>query len=115
MEGNSRSGTLKAAGIKNLFIFFKDSVNDLSIMYKRKVSRIMNGYSLLPMELPETCSGKQGKIVDILLRPHDLRRFAATYASRSGTPMKLSAKSFCVMQIYQRHKGIWEKSVTLKL
>jgi integrase len=36
--------------------------------------------------------GKAGKIVDILLRPHDLRRFAATYASRSGTPIEIVCK-----------------------
>ena len=35
---------------------------------------------------------KAGKIVDILLRPHDLRRFAATFASRSGTPIKIVSK-----------------------
>ncbi len=32
--------------------------------------------------------GKAGKILNVLLRPHDLRRFAATYASRSGTPIE---------------------------
>jgi integrase len=31
---------------------------------------------------------KAGKMVDIHLRPHDLRRFRATYASRSGVPWK---------------------------
>jgi integrase len=31
---------------------------------------------------------KAGKLVNIELRPHDLRRHAATYASRSGTPSK---------------------------
>ena len=35
---------------------------------------------------------KAGKIVDIVLRPHDLRRFAATYASRSGTPIEIVSK-----------------------
>jgi len=33
-----------------------------------------------------------GEIVNILLRPHDLRRFAATYASRSGTPIEIVSK-----------------------
>ncbi|MBC8317151.1 MAG: site-specific integrase [Desulfobulbaceae bacterium] len=33
---------------------------------------------------------KAGKLVDIELRPHDLRRHAATYASRSGTPIEIS-------------------------
>jgi integrase len=35
---------------------------------------------------------KAGKMVDIELRPHDLRRHAATYASRSGTPIKIVRK-----------------------
>lgn len=35
---------------------------------------------------------KSGKIVNIELRPHDLRRHAATYASRSGTPIEIVSK-----------------------
>ena len=35
---------------------------------------------------------KAGKLVGIDLRPHDLRRFSATYASRSGTPMEIVSK-----------------------
>jgi len=33
-----------------------------------------------------------GKLVGIHLRPHDLRRHAATYASRSGTPLEIVSK-----------------------
>jgi site-specific recombinase XerD len=33
-----------------------------------------------------------GKMVNIELRPHDLRRHAATYASRSGTPIEIVSK-----------------------
>jgi integrase len=35
---------------------------------------------------------KAGGIVDIHLRPHDLRRYAATYASRSGVPLEIVSK-----------------------
>ena len=35
---------------------------------------------------------KAGNMVDIELRPHDLRRHAATYASRSGTPIEIVSK-----------------------
>jgi integrase len=35
---------------------------------------------------------KAGKIVGIHLRPHDLRRFCATYASRSGVPLEIVSK-----------------------
>jgi integrase len=35
---------------------------------------------------------KAGKMVDVKLRPHDLRRFCATYASRAGTPIEIISK-----------------------
>ncbi len=35
---------------------------------------------------------KAGKLVGINLRSHDLRRHAATYASRSGTPIEIVSK-----------------------
>jgi integrase/recombinase XerD len=33
-----------------------------------------------------------GKLVNIQLKSHDLRRHAATYASRSGTPIEIVSK-----------------------
>lgn len=35
---------------------------------------------------------KAGNLVDVHVRPHDLRRHAATYASRSGTPLEIVSK-----------------------
>ncbi len=35
---------------------------------------------------------KSGNLVGVELRPHDLRRHAATYASRSGTPIEIVSK-----------------------
>jgi integrase len=35
---------------------------------------------------------KAGDLVNIELKPHDLRRHAATYASRSGTPIEIVSK-----------------------
>ena len=35
---------------------------------------------------------KAGNIVSIVLNPHDLRRHAATYASRSGAPIEIVSK-----------------------
>jgi integrase/recombinase XerD len=35
---------------------------------------------------------KAGDLVGIQLKPHDLRRHAATYASRSGTPLEIVSK-----------------------
>ena len=52
---------------------------------------------------------KAGKIVDILLRPHALRRFAATYASLSRAPIEIVSKKFYIIQICQQYNGIWGK------
>ena len=35
---------------------------------------------------------KAGKIVGVYLRPHDLRRHAATHAGRSGTQIEIVSK-----------------------
>ena len=35
---------------------------------------------------------KAGSLVGVHVRPHDLRRHAATYASRSGTPLEIVSK-----------------------
>jgi integrase len=35
---------------------------------------------------------KAGQMVGVRLRPHDLRRHAATYASRSGVPIEIVSK-----------------------
>ena len=35
---------------------------------------------------------KSGKLADVDLKPHDLRRHAATYASRSGAPLEIVSK-----------------------
>ena len=49
---------------------------------------------------------KAGDLVGIHLKPHDLRRHAATYASRSGTPLEIVSKvllrhsSLSTTQIY---------------
>jgi len=35
---------------------------------------------------------KAGNMVGIYLRPHDLHRYAATYASRAGVPIEIISK-----------------------
>jgi integrase len=49
---------------------------------------------IFPITYPaaRTVVKKVGKLVGINLRPHDLRRHAATYASRSGTPIEIVSK-----------------------
>ena len=44
---------------------------------------------------------KAGSVVGIHLRPHDLRRHAATYASRSGVPIEIVSK------VILRHQNLW--------
>jgi integrase/recombinase XerD len=43
-------------------------------------------------ETARTIVAKAGKMVGVPLRPHDLRRYAATYASRSGVPIEIVSK-----------------------
>jgi len=54
---------------------------------------------------------KAGLLAGVHLRPHDLRRHAGTFASRSGIPISLSARSFFAMPIFQRPRGISARSV----
>jgi integrase/recombinase XerD len=35
---------------------------------------------------------RAGEMVGVRLRPHDLRRHAATYASRAGVPLEIVSK-----------------------
>jgi integrase len=51
---------------------------------------------------------KAGKLVGIDLRPHDLRRFSATYASRSGAPIEIVSKvllRYAHLSTTQRYLG----------
>jgi integrase/recombinase XerD len=43
-------------------------------------------------ETARSMAKKAGDVVDIHLRPHDLRRHAATFASRSGVPLEIVSK-----------------------
>ena len=60
----------------------------------------VSGGSIKPLEriFPISYTGawsmvkKAGRITGVDLRPHDLRRHAATYASRSGTPIEIVSK-----------------------
>ena len=51
---------------------------------------------------------KAGEMVDVRLQPHDLRRHAATYASRAGTPLEIVSKVILRhsnLQTTQRYLG----------
>ncbi len=74
------------------------------VFIPRKISQRLLDYVLakdIPSDqkiFPITYAGarkvvkKVGKQVGIKLRPHDLRRHAATYASRSGVPIEIISK-----------------------
>ena len=49
------------------------------------------------------------KLVNIELRPHDLRRHAATYAIRSDTPIEIVRKTIMRHQISQQLNAIWAR------
>ena len=74
------------------------------VFIPRKISRRLLDY-VTTKEIPQdhrifpiTYAGarkvvvKIGNLVNIKLRPHDLRRHAATYASRSGVPIEIISK-----------------------
>jgi integrase len=57
---------------------------------------------------------KSGKLVGIKLRPHDLRRHSATYASRSGVPIEIISKIILRHVNLSPHRDIWEQSAMWK-
>ena len=59
-----------------------------------RANEICNNARIFPISYVAAWSmvKKAEKLVDIELRPHDLRRHAATYASRSGTPIEIVSK-----------------------
>jgi integrase len=52
---------------------------------------------------------KAGKMVGANLRPHDLRRHAATHASRSGTPIEIVSKVILKHAHLSTTSAIWER------
>ena len=60
---------------------------------------------------------KAGNLVDVELRPHDLRRHAATYASRSGIPIEIVSKVILRhsdLSTTQRYLGKVNDSVAIR-
>ena len=68
-------------------------------------------------EVARTMVKKAGEKIGIRLRPHDLRRFAATYASRSGVPIEIVSSPALRdygTQIFRPPRFILERSLTPK-
>ncbi len=92
---NSRKLTLRdpKSGKEREHVFIPQKVADRLKEYISE-KRIQPNQKIFPIcyEAARTMVKKAGDKVGIRLRPHDLRRHAATYASRSGVPIEIVSK-----------------------
>jgi integrase len=81
------------SGREQEFIFIPQRLADRLKDYVRQKG-IHPNRRIFPIcyEAAREMVAKAGSVVDIHLRPHDLRRHAATYASRSGVPIEIVSK-----------------------
>ena len=81
------------SGKEQEFIFIPQKVAERLKSYIRQ-KNIHLDQPIFPIchEAARAMVKKAGALVDICLRPHDLRRHAATYASRSGVPIEIVSK-----------------------
>ncbi|MCJ7686660.1 MAG: site-specific integrase [Desulfobacteraceae bacterium] len=90
-----RKLTLKdpKSGKEREHVFIPQKVADRLKEYIRD-KNIQPDQRIFPIcyEAARTMVKKASEKVGIRLRPHDLRRFAATYASRSGVPIEIVSK-----------------------
>ena len=75
------------------FVFIPQKVADrLKEFAKKTCESSQSKIFPITYETARVMVKKSGAIVGIKLRPHDLRRHAATYASRSGVPIEIVSK-----------------------
>jgi integrase/recombinase XerD len=81
------------SGKEQEFIFIPQKVAERLKSYIREKG-IQSHQLIFPIcyEAARAMVKQAGNLVDIRLRPHDLRRHAATYASRSGVPIEIVSK-----------------------
>jgi integrase/recombinase XerD len=95
LDFNDRRLTLKEpkSGREQEFIFIPQRLADRLKEYIREKG-IQPNQRIFPIcyEAAREMVAKAGIVVGIHLRPHDLRRHAATYASRSGVPIEIVSK-----------------------
>jgi integrase len=81
------------SGKETEMVFIPQKVPDRLRKYIRE-KEIDSGARIFPI----TCAAarlvvkKAGDMLSLNIRPHDLRRHGATYASRSGTPLEIVSK-----------------------
>jgi len=92
---NDRRLTLREpkSGREQEFVFIPQRLADRLKDYVRQKG-IQPNERIFPIcyETAREMVAKAGGVVGIHLRPHDLRRHAATYASRSGVPIEIVSK-----------------------
>ena len=95
MDVHERKLTLRGpkSGKEREYVFIPQKVADRLKEYIRD-NGIQPDQRIFPLSYEATRSmvKKAGDRVGIRLRPHDLRRHAATYASRSGVPIEIVSK-----------------------
>lgn len=74
-------------------VFIPQKVSERLKSYVRE-KNIRTDQRIFPISYPAARNvvKKAGEMIGIKVRPHDLRRHAATYASRSGTPLEIVSK-----------------------
>jgi integrase/recombinase XerD len=74
-------------------VFVTQKLADRLINYATKVCKNPSD-RIFPItyETARSAVRKAGKLVGVNVRPHDLRRHSATYASRSGVPIEIVSK-----------------------
>jgi len=92
---SNRMLTLKEpkSGREQEFIFIPQKLADRLKDYVRETD-IQPDQRIFPIcyEAAREMVAKAGAVVGVHLKPHDLRRHAATYASRSGVPIEIVSK-----------------------
>ncbi len=96
------------SGKEQELIFIPQKVADRLKEYVR-VQKIAPNQMIFPIcyGAARAMVGKAGQLVGIRLRPHDLRRHAATFASRSNVPLEIISK------IILRHSSIQTTEIYL--
>jgi len=82
------------SGKEREFIFIPQKVADRLKSYIRD-NEIPPGERVFPIcyETARSIVQTAGETIGVRVRPHDLRRHAATYASRSGVPIEIVSKT----------------------
>lgn len=81
------------SGKEQEIVFIPQNVADrLNLYASGKCTKPDDRISPITYEAARAMVRKAGKMVAIHLRPHDLRRHSATYASRSGVPIEIVSK-----------------------